>query len=114
MEAVVARKYQPGGPFNPETPGPWKDTPAVRARAFPHEEWLVEVVATQAQYLFDTFGKFPATVPTIYSLMFLQTHHLDPEYYDRFFEPGAYLQTHKEHLETWHGLRLDELPRRTE
>jgi hypothetical protein len=45
--------------------------------------------------------------------MFLQTHHLDLEYYDRFFEPGAYLPTHRTHLETWHGLQLDELPKRT-
>ncbi len=114
VEAVVTRKYKAGGPFNPETPGPWKDTPSVRSQAFPHEEWLVEVVALQAQYLHDTFGKFPATVPTIYSLMFLQTHHLDLEYYDRFFEPGAYLHTHLEHLEKWHGLRLEELPMRTD
>ncbi|MBP7692834.1 MAG: hypothetical protein KA764_13000, partial [Anaerolineales bacterium] len=58
----------------------------------------------QAQYMFDTFGKFPATVPTIFSLMYLQSHHLDLEYYDKFFLPGAYLGTHAEHLRTWHGL----------
>ncbi|WP_027882743.1 hypothetical protein [Meiothermus rufus] len=112
VEALVTRKYQAGGPFHPATPGPWKDSPTVRAQAFPHEEWLVELVALQAQYIFDTFGKFPATVPTIYTLMFLQSHHLDLEYYDRFFQPGAYLQSHAEHLEKWHGLRLEDLPRR--
>lgn len=111
VEALVERKYKAGGPYNPETPGPWKDSKAVRSQAFPHAEWLIEVVALQAQYLFDTFGKFPATVPTIYSLMFLQTHHLDLEFYDRFFEPGAYLQTHREHLEKWHGVRLEDLPK---
>lgn len=112
VEALVERKYRPGGPFNPETPGPWKDTATVRGGARPHEDWLIEAVSLQAQYLFDTFGKFPATVPTLYSLMFLQTHHLDLEYYDTLFEPGAYLRTHQEHLERWHGLSQEDLPKR--
>jgi len=30
-------------------------------------------------------------------------HHLDPDFYDRFFEPGAYLRTHAEHMRRWHG-----------
>ncbi len=112
VEALVERKYRQGGPFNPETPGPWKDSPGVRSAAQPHHEWLIDLVATQAQYLFDTFGKFPATVPTIYTLMFLQTHHLDLEYYDHLFEPGAYLPTHAEHLQRWHGLEPQDLPKR--
>jgi hypothetical protein len=35
--------------------------------------------------------------------MYLQTHHLDLAYYDELFQPGAYLRTHAEHLERWHG-----------
>ncbi len=35
-------------------------------------------------------------------LMYLQSHHLDLEYYDALFEPGAYLNTHAEHLAKWH------------
>jgi hypothetical protein len=37
--------------------------------------------------------------------MYLQAHHLDLEYYDQLFLPGAYLQTHAEHLERWHGIK---------
>jgi hypothetical protein len=40
------------------------------------------------------------------SLMILnsvQAHHLDLEFYDRFFTPGAYLRTHAEHMKRWHG-----------
>lgn len=104
VDALCERKFGPGGPFHPATPGPWKDSPAVRASAQVHDELFRAAVAHQAQYMFDTFGKFPATVPTIFSLMYLQSHHLDLEYYDKFFLPGAYLGTHAEHLRTWHGL----------
>ncbi|MBV8860274.1 MAG: hypothetical protein JO259_00225, partial [Mycobacterium sp.] len=30
VEKLVARKFGPGGPFHPDTPGPWSDTPTVR------------------------------------------------------------------------------------
>lgn len=112
VDAVVQRKFGPGGPHHPDTPGPWLDSREVRSAAAPHDEVQREIVTLQAQYLYDTFGKFPATVPTIFILMYLQTHHLDIEYYDRLFKPGAYLKNHAEHFERWHGLHLQDLPKR--
>ncbi|MCI0564802.1 MAG: hypothetical protein MN733_40565 [Nitrososphaera sp.] len=57
-----------------------------------------------AQYVFDRFGKFPGTVPTIFILTYLQAHHLDLEFYDKYFNSGgAYLETHTRHMEQWHG-----------
>jgi hypothetical protein len=54
------------------------------------------------QYIFDTFGKFPGTVPTLFTLNYVQAHHLDLEFYDHFFKPGAYLATHATHMQRWH------------
>ncbi|HZT99254.1 MAG TPA: hypothetical protein VFA10_06310, partial [Ktedonobacteraceae bacterium] len=31
-----------------------------------------------------------------------QAHHLELEFYDQFFDSGAYLRTHAEHMERWH------------
>ena len=59
-------------------------------------------MTNQAQYIFDTFGKFPATVPSMFSLMYLQAHHLDLDFYDHHFQAGGYLRTHAEHMEKWH------------
>jgi hypothetical protein len=67
-----------------------------------HDERFKECVAFQAQYLYDTFGKFPATVPSMFLIMYLQAHHLDLDFYDEFYEPGAYLKTHAAHMERWH------------
>jgi len=33
----------------------------------------------------------------------MQAHHLDLEFYDRFFGPGAYGATHAAHTAAWHG-----------
>jgi hypothetical protein len=103
MEAVCQRKFGPGGPFHPKTPGPWHDSARVRSSAEVHSAEFKECVALQAQYIFDTFGKFPGTVPSIFLIMYLQAHHLDPEFYDQFYKPGAYLRTHARHMDRWHG-----------
>ncbi|ORV19187.1 hypothetical protein [Mycobacterium celatum] len=104
VDTLVARKYGPGGPFHPDTPGPWSDTPTVRASALPFDG-IRELVTLEASYIYDTFGKLPGTVPTVHVLMYLQAQHLDTDFYDEFFAPGAYLPTHAEHQARWHSER---------
>ena len=103
VDALCERKFGPGGPFHPDTPGPWKDSRKVRSAAQRHGERFRECVALQAQYVYDTFGKFPGTVPSIFLIMYLQAHHLDLEFYDKFYKPGAYLKTHARHMTHWHS-----------
>ena len=103
VEAVCERKFGSGGPFNPETPGPWKDSRKVRSAAQVHDERFRKCVALQAQYVYDTFGKFPGTVPSMFLIMYLQAHHLDLEFYDKFYKPGSYLRTHAAHMSRWHS-----------
>ena len=74
----------------------------VRSAAAPHDERFRECVALQAQYVFDTFGKFPGKVPSLFVIQLLQAFHLDLDFYDELFEPGAYLETHAHHMERWH------------
>jgi len=102
VEAFAERKFGPGGPLHPGTPGAWTDSPRVRGSAQIHDQAFKACVARQAQYVFDTFGKFPGTVPSVFIMNYVQAHHLDLDFYDRFFEPGAYLRTHAEHMRRWH------------
>jgi hypothetical protein len=102
VEAFAQRKFGPGGPYHRDTPGAWSDSPGVRSSAQVHSPEFKACVSLQAQYLYDTFGKFPATVPSLMILNYVQAHHLDLAFYDRFFRPGAYLSTHAEHQRVWH------------
>lgn len=103
IESVVSRKYGSGGPFNDQTPGPYKNNPKVRSNAAEMNEEFLECVTTMAQYTFDRFGKFPATVPSMYAMMHLQAHQLDTDFYDHHQSAGSYLKTHKEHGKNWAG-----------
>ena len=104
VEAFVERKYGEGGPYNATTSGPWKDSARVRGNAVGHDAAFRACVAAMAQAIYDRFGKFPGTVPSLFIRMCLQAHHLDLEFYDHYFQAGAYLPTHAHHLARWHGM----------
>ncbi len=102
VEALCDRKFGPEGPFHPDTPGPWKDSRRIRSAAQVHSPDFRACVALQAQYVYDTFGKFPGTVPSMFLNTYLQAQHIDLEFYDKFYRPGAYLKTHADHMQRWH------------
>jgi len=103
VESLSERKFGPGGPYNSNTPGPYKNNAGVRKSGEVHNEEFKECVTTIAQYIYDAFGKFPATVPSIFAMMYLQTHHLDIDFHNEHFTEGAYLETHAEHMKSWHS-----------
>jgi hypothetical protein len=107
VEAFAERKYGPKGPFNRDTPGAWTDSSGVRGSAQVHDAEFKACVALQARYVYDTFGKFPGTVPTLFIMNYVQAQHVDLDFYDRFFKPGAYLRTHAEHMQRWHNSKQE-------
>jgi hypothetical protein len=50
--------------------------------------------------------KFPGTFTTIVLPGFVQAQHIEMEYYDTHFQPGADLETHASHMQQWHDQRL--------
>ena len=102
LDALIERKFGKGGPMNAKTEGPWKDSKHVRGDAAAYTVEFKECVALIAQYIYDTFGKIPPTAPTSLIATYLQAHHLDLDFYDHYYKPGAYLHTHKEHMREWH------------
>lgn len=101
IESVVARKFGKGGPYDPAVGGPYKDNVTVRSGAAKIDAEAVDIAVLMADYVFNTFGRFPAVVPPVFLKTYLQAHRLDTEFYDNHFGPGAYLRTHAEHDSNW-------------
>ena len=70
----------------------------------------VECVKDICRYIYEEYGKFPAFNDTMHLLYFIQAHHLDTDFYDKYFKEGAYLDTHKNHFDMWH--KGTNIPRR--
>lgn len=101
----VDLKFGPGGAFDPERPGPYRNSPRVKARVERYTPEFIDLMAEVAQYIHDTFGRFPATVPSFYMRAYTQAQHCDMEFYDRFFGSDFYLDTHVNHMAKWHGTK---------
>ncbi|SBW22601.1 hypothetical protein FDG2_2860 [Candidatus Protofrankia californiensis] len=56
VRMFAERKYATGGPFHPDTPGPWRETPAVRSAASRHDQRFLDLFTLEATYIDDTFG----------------------------------------------------------
>lgn len=103
VNIFVQRKFGPGGAYDPETPGPWKDAETLKAGVTPYSEEFIDCLGEVAQYIYDTYGKFPNTFTTMVLSGYVQAVHLDTDYYDAHYRPGAYLDSHKHHMERWHA-----------
>lgn len=111
----VDRKFASGGAYDPGVGGPWKAGAEIKRTVMPYSEEFVECLGEIAQYVYEKHGKFPGTLTTLVLPGFVQAHHLDTEFYDAHYEPGAYLETHADHLRRWHGGgAVNPRPRRTE
>jgi len=103
VTAFVARKFGRGGAYDPSTSGPWKDAASVKHSVAPYDDDFVACLSEVAQYVFDTYGKFPGNFTTMVLPGFVQAVHLDHEFYDKHYQDGAYLDTHARHMRRWHG-----------
>ena len=49
------------------------------------------------------YGKSPPTVPRVLLCGYVQAQHIDTEFYDKYYKPGAYLDSHTRHMQRWHS-----------
>src|SRR5215216_2393574 len=103
VDCFVALKFGPGGAYDPTRPGPFRDNARIKAAIERYSPEFVDALGEVAQYVHDAFGKFPATIPSVYIRIYAQAQHIDLDYYDQFYGPEAYLETHRAHLARWHG-----------
>jgi hypothetical protein len=107
VDVVLAEKYGADGIFA---------DPAQLARAYRraedaetflrlaqrHPPQAVQYVKDICNYIYDTYGRFPAHVDAFHSPGFwVQFHHLELEYYERFFAPDLW-RDQATHDSLWH------------
>lgn len=80
----------------------WRETAEVETQIPAYSEDGILAAIAYCEYLYQRYGRFPAHFGPFRTTLAHQAHHLDLEFYDRFFKPGAYTETQKQHAELWH------------
>jgi hypothetical protein len=104
VDIIVEKKWGKRGCFSTEHPHTlYKCERDVLGAVPPSDERVIQCTKDIANYIVETFGKFPATVDAMQLLVMIQAHHLELEFYDTFFQPGAYTETQRNHMKKWHA-----------
>jgi len=126
VQDVWNMKFKKGyGRYNPEVkeggavmyPGFDREPRAVH-RPFKESEkytgaaWIDSVEAVQvakcvANYVYDTYGRFPKTFNPILCENFVQVSHIDTDFYEQYHVEGSIWKEQKEHLRKWHDKGFD-------
>jgi hypothetical protein len=102
VDAVVATLTHQQSPL-PEQPAPYLASPLEHCKGTVEitEEGIACTKAV-CNYIYRTYGRFPGTVDAMHLMWLMQAHHLDTEFYDECYYPGAYGPSHAAHMAKWH------------
>ncbi len=105
VDALVECKWGSGGAYTPESSQP---IPFLVRNEFVesvprYSDKVVQCVKDICNYIYETYGRFPHVDAIQTAGCWVQAHHLDLEFYDKFYPEGAYTKTQENHMALWHA-----------
>jgi hypothetical protein len=103
VNAIVEYKFGPRGIFREGTGlGAWNEPGTIAKNADPPSQAAIDATIAYCEYVYETYGRFPAYAPPFRTVLGFQATHLDPDFYERFYRPEALSETQREHMRRWH------------
>ncbi|MEO8456184.1 MAG: hypothetical protein ABI559_00085 [Chloroflexota bacterium] len=102
-QAIFDAKWGKQGIYKEDgKPVAWKDRQSLDKLVNKTPQWCLDATKAMAQYIFETYGRFPATIDPMEMNIWFQAHHLETDFYDEFYQPGSYHKAVKDHMAVWH------------
>jgi len=104
VDAFIKRKFGPTSHYAADYEGvvPFKNWRNVQSDYNRPSNLSIEQVKGFLNYVFDTYGRIPATSDTKLLPVWLQVHHLDLDFYEEHFAKDLITETQRRHIELWH------------
>jgi len=67
----------------------WKNGAEIQKRMPKHSDQAIAATIACAEYIYKRYGRFPSSFGPLHTILAHQAHHLDPEFYAKFFKPGT-------------------------
>jgi len=90
------------GNYSDGGPAPFRQPQVLQDEVPVSSDEVVQMTKDICRYIYATYGRFPAQLDAMNMCMWLQAHHLETDYYDRFMQPGAYHDAIANHMQVWH------------
>lgn len=75
----------------------WKDPKAVQARIPRYSDQTIAATIAYCEYIYSRYGRFPAASGPFRTILAYQAHHLDLDFYDKFYRPDSLSPTQRTH-----------------
>jgi hypothetical protein len=97
--AFVDYKYEQGkGTFRDGgTATGWRDGARVHHGIPPYSDEAIAATIAYCEYVYERYGRFPANSGPFRTILAYQAHHLDADFYDRFYRPETLSETQGQH-----------------
>ena len=63
---------------------------------------VVDMVKAFCNYIYDTYGRVPSCASPKSIPVWMQVHHAELEFYEKFYAEGTIHETHRRHFDVWH------------
>ncbi|QIN81677.1 hypothetical protein GBA63_02795 [Rubrobacter tropicus] len=73
----------------------WREGGRVQAGIPNYSDAAINATISYCEYVYGRYGRFPANSGPFRTVLAYQAHHLDPDFYDRFYRPGALTETQR-------------------
>jgi hypothetical protein len=83
----------------------WQDGARVQVGIPPYSDEAITATISYCEYVYERYGRFPANSGPFRTILAHQAHHLDPDFYDRFYRPEALTEAQRQHLPNQHDER---------
>ena len=81
----------------------YADHAATTKQVEPVSEATIQAVIAYCEYLWKRYGRFPVHMPPYRTVLGFQACHLDTEFYDKFYKPGAVSESVRKDFESRNG-----------
>ena len=90
VRAVVAIKFGADGIYRAQAHGSaWTNHDGTAKQVEPVSEATIAATIAYCEYLWQRYGRFPVHMPAYRTVLGFQACHVDAEFYDKFYKPGA-------------------------
>jgi hypothetical protein len=99
VDAFLERKWSQ---YEPDKPKSYLEPDKVVQQIRRPDEETIQIVKDYCTYVHETYGRFPAYLDPMYQRLTCQAQHVDEDFYEKYYPPGAVTPQHHRHFERWH------------